>query len=109
MQALSIQNTTIQKQLDLLSTTSPALVLQCDFCHGNRPNGECATKPTSDEQVNYMNVQRHNFHPNNYVLGYRDHANSNQYRENQGAPGHSYNPPVPEKKSNLENMFQQFM
>ena len=109
MQALSVQNAAIQKQLDMLNNVPPAPVLRCDFCQGNHPNGECATEPTSDEQVNYMNGQRHNFHPNSYVPGYRDHGHSGQYRGNQGAPRHSYNPPIQEKKSNLEEMFQQFL
>ena len=56
MQALSVQNAAMQKQLDMLSTPSPAPVLQCDFCHGNHPNRECAVEATSNEQVNYMNT-----------------------------------------------------
>ena len=36
-------------------------------------------------------------------------AHSGQYHGNQGAPRHSYNPLDQEKKSNLEDIFQQFM
>ena len=49
MQALSIENIAIQKQLYMLNNTSPASVLHCDFCHGNHLNGECTIAPSSDE------------------------------------------------------------
>ena len=91
MQAFSVQNAAIQKQLDLLSTISLAPVLQCDFGHGNLVNGECTIAPSSDEQVNYMNAQRHNFHSNTYV------------------PRQQFNQAPQEKKPNLEDMFQQCM
>ena len=93
----------------MLNNMSPALVLHCNLCQRNHPNGECATEPTPDEQVNYMNTQRQNFHSNSYGLGYRDHPHSGQYRGNQGALRHSYNPLIQETQSNLEDMFQQFM
>ena len=62
-----------------------------------------------EEQVNYMNSQRHNFNSNHYMPGYKDHNNSRNYSGNQGPPRNSYNQSAQEKKSNLEYMFQQFM
>ena len=52
MQALSIQNAAIQKQLDMLNNVSLAPVLCYDLCQGNHLNGECAIEPTPNEQIN---------------------------------------------------------
>ena len=80
--------------------------MKCDFCQGNHPNGECTASPSHEEQVNYMDAQRHNFYSNTYIPGYRDHTNCSR---NQGAFRHPCNPPAQEKKPNLKDMFQQFM
>ena len=45
IQALSIQNAAIQKQLAIIGNTPFAEVMRCDFCQGNHHNGECTTSP----------------------------------------------------------------
>ena len=47
IQALSVQNTSIQKPLGNFTNAPLTWVMSCDFYKGKLPNGECAIDPLS--------------------------------------------------------------